>query len=254
MIRGVLLDLSGVLYVGTEPLPGAHAAMQRLSGSGLPVRYITNTTRKTSATILKQLAAMQFNVQPHELYTAPLVARDYLNQNQLVPYLLIHPGLEPEFADMERNAGINAVLVGDAGDGFTYGKMNEAFRHLRDGAEFLALGINRYFKDGDQFSLDAGPFVRALEYATDKQAVVIGKPAVEFYISAVNSIKCRPEETIMVGDDVESDVLGAANAGLYGMLVRTGKYCKGDENKLVEHTLCVNDISEAVEEILKMCG
>ena len=254
MIRGVLLDLSGVLYVGIEPLPGAHAAMQRLSESGLPVRYITNTTRKTSATILKQLAAMQFNVKPHELFTAPLAAKDYLNRNQLVPYLLIHPGLEPEFADMERSAGINAILVGDAGDGFTYGKMNEAFRHLRDGAEFLALGINRYFKDGDQFSLDAGPFVRALEYATDKQAVVIGKPAVEFYISAVNSINCRPEETIMVGDDVESDVLGAAHAGLYGMLVRTGKYCEGDENRLVGHTQCVNDIAEAVEEILKMSG
>jgi HAD superfamily hydrolase (TIGR01458 family) len=254
MIRGVLLDLSGVLYVGGEPLPGAHAAMQRLRRSGLPVRYITNTTRKTSATILRQLAAMQFNVQPHELYTAPLAAKDYLKQHHLVPYLLIHPDLEPEFADMKQHTGINAVLVGDAGDGFTYGKMNRAFRYIRGGAAFLALGMNRYFKDGDQFSLDVGPFVRALEYATDKQAVVIGKPAVEFYMSAVNSINCKPGETIMVGDDVESDVLGAANAGLYGMLVRTGKYCKGDEKKLIERTLCVSDIAEAVDDILNMCG
>ena len=229
MIRGVLLDLSGVLYVGSEPVPGAHQALQRLSGSGLPVRYITNTTRKTSATILRQLAAMRFAVTAAELFTAPLAAKDYLRRHRLVPYLLIHSNLKPEFAELEQRAAVNAVLVGDAGDGFTYAGMNEAFRLIRDGAALLALGTNRYFKDGDQFSLDAGPFVRALEYATEQQAVVIGKPAVDFYLSAVSSLGCRPEETIMVGDDVEADVVGAVHAGLQGMLVQTGKYSPGDE-------------------------
>lgn len=250
MIRGVLLDLSGVLYVGSEPVPGAHQALQRLSGSGLPVRYITNTTRKTSSTILRQLAAMRFAVTAAELFTAPLAAKDYLRRHRLVPYLLIHPNLKPEFAELEQRAAVNAVLVGDAGDGFTYAGMNEAFRLIRDGAALLALGTNRYFKDGDQFSLDAGPFVRALEYATEQQAVIIGKPAVDFYLSAVSSLGCRPEETIMVGDDVEADVVGAVHAGLQGMLVQTGKYSPGDEDKLVAHASCSADLAGAVEEIL----
>lgn len=254
MIRGVLLDLSGVIYVGDKPVAGALAAVQRLVEVGLPVRYITNTTRKTSAAILRQLADMQIHIAPDELFTAPLAAKDYLKKNQLVPCLLIHPDLEAEFPEYQNNNNINninAVLVGDAGEGFTYNKMNQAFRHLRTGATLLALGINRYFRDGDAFSLDAGPFVRALEYAIDKKATVIGKPAVEFYLSAIHSLDCSPDEVIMVGDDVESDVLGAVHAGLRGILVRTGKYSAGDENKLGENAHCEADITAAVDYILK---
>lgn len=251
MIHGVLLDLSGVLYVGDKVLPGALDAVQSLMDSGLPVRYITNTTRKTSAKILDQLKNMRFQVSPDELFTAPMAARDYLKQHNLVPYLLIHPDLEPEFPDFRQRNDINAVLVGDAGDGFTYSKMNEAFRHLQTGASFLALGVNRYFKDGGQFSLDAGAFVRALEYATDSSATVIGKPPPEFYLSAVNSIGCRPEQVMMVGDDVDSDVLGAIESGLQGILVRTGKYRSGDEKILDNKAHCTADINQAVEIILQ---
>ena len=251
MIRGVLLDLSGVLYVGNEPLPGADKAVQQLTDAGLPVRYITNTTRKTSDAILKQLAVMQFHIRSDELFTAPIAAKDYLKKNSLVPYLLIHPNLESEFIEYNQRTDINAVLAGDAGDGFTYNKMNAAFRLIREGAAFLALGMNRYFRDGDHFSLDAGPFVHALEFATGKNATVIGKPAVEFYMSAVNAMNCKPEEVIMIGDDVEADVIGAVNAGLQGILVQTGKYTKGDESQLDQNAHCEKDISAAVEYILK---
>lgn len=251
MFRGVLLDLSGVLYVGEKPLPGALSAVQCLIDTGIPVRYITNTTRKTSSAVLKHLSDMKFHINPDELFTAPIAAKDYLEMNNLVPYLLIHPNLEEEFTEYRDKTDINSVLVGDAGDGFTYGKMNEAFRHLRNGAIFLALGINRYFKDGNQFSLDAGPFVRALEYATEQKATVIGKPSKEFYMSAINSIGCKPDEAVMVGDDVDSDILGAVNAGIYGILVQTGKYSKGDKDKLVDNTRVETDISAAVNYILE---
>lgn len=251
MIRGVLLDLSGVLYIGNKPVPGAVEAVQQLSGAGIPIRYITNTTRKSSSAILKQLANMQFEVKPDELFTAPAAAKDYLEKNHLVPCLLIHPNLEDEFTEYKNNLDINAVLVGDAEDSFTYKKMNEAFRYIRDGATFLALGVNRYFRDGNQFSLDAGPFVKALEFASGQIPIVIGKPSREFYLSAVNSTGCDPEEVIMVGDDVESDVLGAVDAGLHGILVQTGKYSQGDEKKLSANASLKKDISAAVDYILK---
>jgi len=251
MISGVLLDLSGVLYVGNIPLHGAIQAVQKLADTGLPVRYITNTTRKTSDAILKQLADMHIHIRPDELFTAPIAAKDYLKKNNLIPYLLIHPNLEPEFAEYKQSPDINAVLVGDAGDGFTYNKMNMAFRYIREGAAFLALGVNRYFRDNDHFNLDAGPFVQALEFATGQSATVIGKPAVEFYMSAVNAMHCKLEEVVMVGDDVEADVIGAVSAGLQGILVRTGKFQCGDEEKLGSNARCDSDISSAVEYILK---
>jgi HAD superfamily hydrolase (TIGR01458 family) len=251
MIRGVLLDLSGVLYNGDVPVSGAMDAMQKLSDTGLPVRYITNTTRNTRQTILNRLTRMGFNINLEDVFTAPVAAKDYLKNNNYDPFLLIHPNLEPEFADIKQVKNINAVLVGDAAEGFNYQNMNNAFRILLNGAELLAMGVNRYFKDGDQFSLDAGPFVHALENASGKQAIIIGKPAREFYMSAVKSLGCTPGETVMVGDDVESDVIGAVESGLIGILVKTGKYMEGDERKIKNTAKCVTDISAAIDYILE---
>lgn len=248
--RGILLDLSGVLYTGDNPVPGAVNAIAQLSETGLPVRYITNTTRSTRNSIIERLGKMGFNISAEEVFTAPVAAKQYLQSNHLFPYLLIHPNLESEFAVSEKHAP-NAVLVGDAAEGFTYEHMNHAFRLLLDGAPLFAMGINRYFKDGDKFSLDAGPFVHALEYASDTRATVIGKPAREFYLSAVKSLGCDPQQTVMIGDDVESDVLGAVAADLHAILVRTGKYRQGDEQKLGNNAECVADINEAVKYILE---
>lgn len=251
MIRGVLLDLSGVLYVGNKALPGANKALDKLTESGLPVRYITNTTRKTSRVILDQLSAMDFVIKPDELFTAPIAARTYLERESLRPYLLIHPDLEEEFSDMNFQENVNAVLVGDAGKGFTYEKMNTAFRLIMDGARFLALGVNRYFSEGDSLSLDVGPFVRALEYASGIDAKVLGKPSADFYMSAVESIGCDPSEVIMVGDDVESDVNGALQAGLQAILVRTGKYTNADKERIQAKGHCKANLQKAVDYILQ---
>lgn len=249
MIRGILLDLSGVLYTGDVPIQGATHALEQLSETRLPVRYITNTTRNTRQSIIKRLDRMSFNIKTGDVFTAPIAAKHYIVSNNLNPYLLIHQNLEVEFADIKVNKH-NAVLVGDAAEGFSYEHMNNAFRLLLDGAPLFAMGINRYFKEGDQFSLDAGPYVTALEYASNTKATVLGKPAREFYTSAVESLGCTPQETIMVGDDVESDVIGAVDSGLQGILVRTGKYRPGDEKKIENTADCVTDINEAVNKIL----
>lgn len=249
MIRGVLLDLSGVLYVGDKLLPGALSAVQRLVGAGLPVRYITNTTRSTRRMILQRLKKLGFNIAEADIFTAPIASRQYVKTNNLIPFLLIHPNLGPEFTDITGEP--DAVLVGDAGDRFNYENMNKAFRYLLDGATLLAMGINRYFNEEDIFSLDAGPFVQALEYASGTKAIVLGKPSLEFYSTAVMSLGCSPEDTVMIGDDVESDVIGAVNAGLNGILVRTGKYIQGDEKKIKPGSLCVADITAAVDHILE---
>ena len=91
-------------------------------------------------------------------------------------------------------------------------------------ADFVALQKNRYWRTPDGLSLDAGPFVAALEYATGRDAVVVGKPAPGFFAAVLGELGTDPRATVMVGDDVESDVGGALRAGLAGVLVRTGKY------------------------------
>jgi HAD superfamily hydrolase (TIGR01458 family) len=139
--------------------------------------------------------------------------------------LLVRDDVKPDLAGLEA-VGENAdvVVVGDLGEAFDYQILNHAFRELLGGAELLALQKNRYWRTPDGLSLDVGAFVAALEYATGRDAVVVGKPAPAFFATVLDGLGVRPEDAVMVGDDVESDVGGALAAGLGGILVRTGKY------------------------------
>ena len=231
MIRAVLLDLAGVVYQGEQPLPGAVQAIASLRNAGFRLRFLTNTTRMPRRALLSRLDGMGIAIAD-ELFAPAQAACAWLAAKGLSAHLLIHPALQEDFASLPAS-GPEAVVIGDAADGFTYAALNETFRKLLAGAAFLALACNRSFKDEDgELSLDTGAFVTALEYATQREAVLLGKPAPEFFNAALASIACDGKEAVMVGDDAEADVAGALAAGLgAALLVRTGKYRPGDESK-----------------------
>jgi HAD superfamily hydrolase (TIGR01458 family) len=252
MIEGVLLDLGGVVYVGEAPLPGALVALDRLRAAGLPLRYITNTTRTPKRAMLAKLRRLGVPAEDGDLFMPALAARHYLEARALSPALLVHPALEEDFEGLPAD-GPKAVVVGDAAQGFTYPALNAAFRALEAGAEFLALARNRSFQDDDgALSLDAGPFVAALEYASGREATLFGKPSRAFFEAALGSLGCAAEAAVMIGDDVESDVSGAMAVGLAGLLVRTGKYRPGDEARIAPPPSAVlPGLSEAVDWVLE---
>ena len=251
MIQAVLLDLGGVVYVGEQPLAGAIETLGRLRSAGLGLRFLTNTTRQPRRALLERLAAMGMEIAEDELFMPAVAARQILAARGLAPHLLIHPALEEDFHGLSEGEP-EAVVIGDAGTGFSYEAMNAAFRVLETGAEFLALAKNRSFQDHDeQLSLDAGPFVTALEYASGRTATVLGKPSPDFYGAALESLGCEPAAAVMVGDDVESDVSGALAIGIRSILVRTGKYRAGDEDLIAPPpTAVLTDLAEAADWIL----
>nr|MBS0021811.1 TIGR01458 family HAD-type hydrolase [Gammaproteobacteria bacterium] len=250
VVSAVLFDLSGVLYVGREAVPGAVHALEKLQAAGVPYRFVTNVTRTSSIELVRRLTGMGFTVTAENLFSAPIAARDYLKTRQLRPFMLIHPALEEEFADLRRDSP-DAVLLGDAGDGFSYENLNRAFRLLMAGAPLLAMGNNRYFQEADGLSLDIGPFVSALEYASGASAIILGKPAKEFFIAALVSLGCPASEVVMIGDDALADVEGALLAGMQGILVQTGKYRAGDETQIKRPgAVVLADVAAAVEWIL----
>jgi HAD superfamily hydrolase (TIGR01458 family) len=177
-----------VVYVGDQPLPGALEAVNRIRRAGLPIRFITNTTRTGKAGILARLSRMGLSIAANELLTPAVMARSALTEGGLTPYLLVHPNLEEDFAGLPPGER-EAVVIGDAAERFTYNSLNAIYRKLEHGAEFFALTANRNFKDDDgELSLDAGPFVRALEYASRRTAKVLGKPSPDFYALAVREL------------------------------------------------------------------
>jgi HAD superfamily hydrolase (TIGR01458 family) len=124
----------------------------------------------------------------------------------------------------EADEGPDAVIMGDLGEAFGFAILNRAFRMVMDGGELIALQKNRFWLTGEGLSLDAGPFVAAIEYATGKEAIVVGKPSASFFDLVLGDLGVEADDAAMVGDDVESDIGGALGAGLRAILVRTGKY------------------------------
>ena len=250
MIKGVLLDLSGTIYIGDEVLPRALEAVQKLHAEKIPMRYITNSSRSSRKEILHKLLDMGFAVSAEEIFTAPMAVQAFLREHKLSPWLLVHPAIEEEFKEFS-GASPDAVVLCDAAEAMSYENLNQAFRLLIKGARLLAVGDNRYFREADGISLDAGPFIRALEYAADCEAIVLGKPSPVFFHSAAAQLGCRPGETLMVGDDVFADINGALKAGMKAALVQTGKYQPGDEQKIAAPGACVcSDLLDAVQGIL----
>ncbi len=252
MIRAVLLDLLGVVYDVDTQIAGAAAVIERLRQAGLPLRFVSNTTRSPRQAMIGQLAGLGIEVADAELLTPARAAVEWLRRHNRRPHLLVHPDLEGEFSGLEGGEG-RAVVIGDAGDAFDYASLNRAFRELAAGADFVALATNRVFKDADGLlSLDAGAFVAALEFAGGRPPVVLGKPSPDFFLSALAGLNCPAADVVMVGDDAESDVAGALRAGLgAALLVRTGKYRPGDETRFdPAPTALVDDFAAATDWIL----
>jgi HAD superfamily hydrolase (TIGR01458 family) len=249
-IRALLLDLDGVLYVEDEPVPGAREAVAELRDRGLALRFVTNTTARPRRLILERLERLGFAVDPSELSTpAALAVRRCRERGHRRVALVMNEDVKEDFAELEEvGAGAEAVVIGDLGTDFGYGVLNLAFRQLMDGAELIALQKNRFWMTPDGLSLDVGPFVAALEYAARRDALVVGKPAREFFAAILAGIPAEPGAAAMVGDDVESDIGGALGAGLAGVLVRTGKYREDAlEASGVEPTAVVDSIADVPE-------
>ena len=246
MVDALLLDLSGVLYDGDDVIPGAREAVRRVQASGLPVRFITNTSRKTRARLLAQLGQLGFAVEEEELFTAVDAARQWLRQRSLRPFCLVHRDIVGEFDDIDQSAP-DAVLIADAAEDFNYHNLNRAFQLCLAGAPLLGVGYNRYFKSGDQMLMDVGAFIRAIEFAADVEATIVGKPSTEFFNQVMASTGAAPSQALMVGDDIFGDVEGALKAGLPACLVRTGKYRTGDEERVAGDFPVVDSVVEAVD-------
>ncbi len=250
MIEGIFFDISGVLLDGAELLPNADKAINYIEEKKLPYRLITNTSQQPRSKIVKQLQDAGINIVKEHVYTAPLAAKEYVLSHNLRPFCLIHRGLKCEFSELTQSDP-NAVIIGDAADDFNYANLNHAFRLCLEGAPLIAIGHNKYFKKSGDFFLDAGPFVEAIEYACDIEAVITGKPSVDFFNQVLTSIQLKSEQVALIGDDIYGDIQGAINAGLESRLVRTGKYRDGDENKTTPKANVVDNVLAAVEDCLQ---
>jgi len=225
MIKGLLIDIGGVLYNGDKVIDGAIEAVNELKKE-FKIRFLSNSSRNTPKNIFIKLQKFGFDVEKDEIFTALSAAKRFLEFNSSTAYIIATDEAKTYFEDLKGD--LNYVLVCDAYKNFTYDALNEGFRLLEDGKGFIATNKNRYFKDGDRLSLDAGGFVKCLEYASGKSAKILGKPNCEFFSLAIKDMGLDKSEVLMVGDDIESDILGAKACMIKTVMVKTGKFKESD--------------------------
>jgi len=229
-IRAVLLDIDGVLTVSWRPVPGAAEAVRRLRDAGFALALVTNTTSRTRAWMAATLSEAGFGVTAGDIFTAPAITAAYLAKNYPgARCLLLNSGdITADLAGVTIVPGDAAapdvVILGGAGPEFSYPALNRVFGYLVGGARLVAMGRNLYWRTDQGLQLDAGAFLPGLEQASGVRAEVTGKPAAAFFATALDALGAGPAAALMVGDDIEADVLAAQRAGLTGVLVRTGKY------------------------------
>ena len=248
----VLLDLDGVIYQGESALPGACAALDWLAAERVPHLFLTNTTSRPVASIREKLQGMGIDVDQDQLLTPVNVARHWLQQQgkSRVAGLVVDATLEDlqglDICRYPEQGEVDAVIVGDLAEQWSYERLNWAFRLLLENpaADLLALGMTRYCRSGDQLRLDVAPFVSALECATDRQPQVTGKPGDMMFATALGILNANPESAVMVGDDIRSDIGGAMEAGLRGVLVRTGKFRDEDLEGDIVPTAVLSSIDD----------
>jgi HAD superfamily hydrolase (TIGR01458 family) len=246
--NALLIDIDGVLHVGREPVAGAHEALGALREHDLPFRLVTNTTSRSRRLVVERLREIGFELEPSDVLTpAALAVRRCRERGYERVALHVAAALMEDLEELSEPADgeVQAVILGDLGEEFTWARMNAIFGQLQHGAELIALQHNRIWQSEQGLVLDAGPFVVALEYATGREALVTGKPSPAFFETALAELGVGPERAAMIGDDLEADVGGAIAAGLDGVLVRTGKFrAETLAASDVEPTMIWNSIAE----------
>jgi HAD superfamily hydrolase (TIGR01458 family) len=228
-MAAILLDVDGVLHVSGAPIAGAAAAVRRLRADGHRIRFVSNTTTRSRAQVGEQLRQMGIEVEDDELQTTGAVAARVLKGKRVLA--LTMPGLLDDLEGLQLvGMNVEAVLLGGADEGeetgrvFSYLNLNRAFHELEAGADLYCLHKNRWWQTADGARLDAGAFVAGLEYAADIEATVLGKPSNAYFAAALEALDAEAGLTWMVGDDLETDIVGAHKHGMKTLLVRTGKF------------------------------
>ena len=245
----ILFDLDGVFYEGDKPIDGGHEVISWVQQNKIRHLFITNTTSRPRQALLEKLERFNIYTDKSHIITPAVAAAHWLRENDYRNIALYIPEVTHcEFSDfnicMNTTDNIDAVIIGDLGESWDFKTLNRAFQQLmnKQAPQLLALGMTRYWKSSIGLQLDVAPFVVALEHAADTKALVLGKPAVSFYETAIQMLSCPKEEIFMIGDDINGDIAGSQNAGAKGVLVKTGKFRPKDLNRGIKPVAVLDSI------------
>ena len=247
-VRGLLLDLDGVLVLKGAAVPGAPEALAALERHGVPYLVVTNTSLVSRATLARWGRSVGFATPPDRFQSALTASAELVRREfgERPVYVITSDDARAEFeglgvldgagadAALADGSDVAAVVLGDSPDQLTRENLNRAFRLVLRGAALIGMHRNPWWLTPEGPTLDAGTFLVGLEWATKRKARTVGKPDPAFFRVAIERMaseaasrgeaRLRRRDLAMVGDDAFNDIGGGRRVGLRTVFVRTGKH------------------------------
>ena len=248
MFKAVIFDIEGVLQFQGRVYPGAIELIESLRHKGIAVRFLTNSTINSRKSCAEKLRSRGFTAHDEEVVTASSATAQYLKslQPRSCWVMLKGEGLE-EFQGLPQDTNDpEYIALGDLREDFNFQNLNKALRLLYKGAKLIVMIPEKIDNSLGELELTVGAYGRMLEDAAGIKATYIGKPNRYIFDIVLGTLRnIGRHEILMVGDKVETDILGAREAGLRSALVKTGEFREKD----LKSSIAPDYLFDSVQEV-----
>jgi 4-nitrophenyl phosphatase len=253
-IRALIIDMDGVLWRQSQPLVDLPAVFGKFAKRGLKVTLVTNNATLSVDQYLEKLEGFGISLNPGQIVNSPIAVANYLRG--FYPkggsvYVIGESGLVKTLGERGFHLAKNhvvAVVVGMDRD-LTYEKLCRATLLIRGGVRFIGTNADKTFPVPEGLVPGVGAILAALEVASDVKPHVVGKPEPEMYRIAIDRMDVSPSETLVIGDRLETDILGAQKLGCRTALVLSGVSSSEAANKwLPPPDIITKDLESVLQE------
>jgi 4-nitrophenyl phosphatase len=231
-LRGLLIDLDGVVYTGRQAIPGAAGFLAEARRRGVQLLLVTNNSTTSPIQVAERLRSMEIDVRPEEILTSAQAAVAHVRE-RAAPGAKVRIIGEAGLREAATNEGFLIVDDGDiAADWviagldrtFSYEKLTGAVRDILAGAHFVATNADALLPvEGGKVLPGAGTMVAAIRAGSAVEPTIIGKPEPGLYQQGLRRLgNLPPPQVAMIGDRIDTDIVGAQRVGLTTILVLSG--------------------------------
>jgi NagD protein len=226
MTHGYLIDMDGVIYRGSEAIPGAAEFIRHLQDERIPYLFLTNNSSYTGLDVVVKLRKFGIDTSVDHVYTSALATAEFVRTQRPngTAYVIGEGGLLNALNDVNyaiSRESPDYVIVGE-GRVLNYEMVEAAHRMIAQGAQLISTNADTWCPTDNGPRPGCGAIVALLESATGRKAYHVGKPNPFMMRAARKEIGLRTDEVIMVGDTMETDIRGASDLGFQSILVLTG--------------------------------
>jgi HAD superfamily hydrolase (TIGR01457 family) len=246
---GFMIDMDGTIYKGSNVIPGAVDFVDNLRKNNIPFVFLTNNSSCPRSYYHRKLERMGFKVSEEEVITSNVATMRFVLENY--PESKVFPIASDEVIKEISDAGINVtdkdpdIVYLTFDKSIDYEKINNGFHHILNGAQLIATHPDDVCPTEDSYDVDIGPFIRLFESLSGCKAKIIGKPNRLMLEMASIEMGIKPDNAVMVGDRLYTDIKMASNAGIRSILVLSGETSRKDlESSDITPTFILDSVAD----------